>query len=92
MPGFSLYAQVRIHGKVTDLDNQPLAYSTVRLLKDTLSLHLGYNNIYIRILPVHKCTAGQVFVSIQYNRIQTTNNTGKCFKPRYTTTCNYLRK
>ena len=33
MPGFSLYAQVRIHGKVTDLDNQPLAYSTVRLLK-----------------------------------------------------------
>ena len=25
MPGFSLYAQVRIHGKVTDLDNQPLA-------------------------------------------------------------------
>ena len=33
MPAFSLYAQVRIHGKVTDLDNQPLAYSTVRLLK-----------------------------------------------------------
>lgn len=32
---FSLYAQVRIHGKVTDLDNQPLAYSTVRLLKQT---------------------------------------------------------
>lgn len=92
MPGFSLYAQVRIHGKVTDLDNQPLAYSTSPVIKNRLSLHLGYNNRHIRILPVHKCTAGQVFVSIQYNRIQTANNTGKCFKPRYTTTCNYLGK
>lgn len=33
MPGISLYAQVRIYGKVTDSDNQLLAYSTVRLLK-----------------------------------------------------------
>lgn len=33
MPCFSLYAQVRIHGKVNDSNNHNLAYSTVRLLK-----------------------------------------------------------
>ena len=88
MPGFSLYAQVRIHGKVTDLDNQPLAYSTVRLLKTDSAFISGTTTDTLGYYQFTNVQPDKYLLSIQYNRIQTANNTGKCFKPRYTTTCN----